>query len=924
MTNRQFYTMKFKSSRLKEFDYDINLSFEEAKSFGEIIALADNQFLRSIRDIKSKKVDIKKLEELYDERNALRKSNSQSNLKKIKQIQSKIYDMMFIPEYITIEIEHTSHYDYLFQNGLLLNGKKYVRLSSSAGQARASTVVFCEEKMKIKLCEVLNNGRNPDVKLAPSKFNAYFGLAGSATKIVSTPRFCVVPDYHSETNMFYNYATETALDKDDTIEVKELAQLFNRFDGQGLISYEMAAKWAGDLGLDYVPAQWCIRQNYIKGMLCTFDIHKFCESENNGNYIVKSLYKDVSGNDIFIDVKNIDVILSESQFKLWDSFPSLEYYQNNCEKNNLKWGVSLYTPKETKDILRMNYQFLQTLNLSKQDIEDICEKFVNWVSGISSDNIYYTLLFLLGMNPTESKINKFLVGSDKYWIKSLILNHSLINDDFIKKKIHEMIKTKIKNACLGEIIVDGNFQTLVSDPYAMMQHVCGLEVTGLLKKNEYYSNYWNEKRVKTVDSMRAPLTYRSEHLKLKLVDNNNLNDWYKHCYTGVIVNVFGKETVNWAGSDWDYDQIATTSNETILNSVYEDELPITYDPPKPTKINFIDFDLYQSDKFSFGSQIGSITNKSTSAYALLPMFDVGSAEYELTMNRLKMCTKLQSAQIDKAKIGRNVKGIPKNWTTYQKIDNEDSPELKEEKELLNRSLLDKHPYFFIYLYRDTKKKYKKYVEGKNLECQHKLDLTLKDLINKPRKNTDERNFLKEYYKQSPVIESDCVMNNVCKYIESIDFSIKEKIHTYDLEVKNHLKSDKVHWNELTFKKVARNIKRYNRKVSDSGNLNMHSVGMNNKYDSYTDNQRSIQLDYLKDIMDDICTNHEELVNYLIELAYSDKPKMKKNLLWELYGNILFNNVKRKSKNIVYFPFPSAHGNIEYLNKKYELREVNLD
>lgn len=168
------------------------------------------------------------------------------------------------------------------------------------------------------------------------------------------------------------------------------------------------------------------------------------------------------------------------------------------------------------------------------------------------------------------------------------------------------------------------------------------------------------------------------------------------------------------------------------------------------------------------------------------------------------------------------------------------------------------------------------------------------------------------------------MNNVCKYIESIDFSIKEKIHTYDLEVKNHLKSDKVHWNELTFKKVARNIKRYNRKVSDSGNLNMHSVGMNNKYDSYTDNQRSIQLDYLKDIMDDICTNHEELVNYLIELAYSDKPKMKKNLLWELYGNILFNNVKRKSKNIVYFPFPSAHGNIEYLNKKYELREVNLD
>ena len=50
--------MKFKSSRLKEYEYNFNLTFEEAQENGEIIALADNQILRSIRDIQNKQVDL--------------------------------------------------------------------------------------------------------------------------------------------------------------------------------------------------------------------------------------------------------------------------------------------------------------------------------------------------------------------------------------------------------------------------------------------------------------------------------------------------------------------------------------------------------------------------------------------------------------------------------------------------------------------------------------------------------------------------------------------------------------------------------------------------------------------------------------------------------------------------------------------------
>ncbi|MHC8426751.1 RNA dependent RNA polymerase [Bacillus velezensis] len=505
MINSQFFTYKFNSSRLKEFNFKIDLSFEEAQKYNEVITLFDNQILRSIRELKNSDLDPSYIDALQEEKEKLKKKTHQEEYtRRLQEIQSQLNNILFVPEYITIKMDHISHYKYLFNEGLYLNGKRYVRFSSSAGQARVSTVVFLEEETAKALTVVLDNGRDLTKKLVPSKFNAYKGLAGSATKVVSTPRFCLVPDYYSDTEVKVNFVTETDLEDDDIIDIQDIVESFNRFDGQGLISYEMAEKWAAELGLDYVPAQWCIRQNFIKGMLNTFPIHEFCETVNNGNYRIRTSYKDENGNLKIADLRDIDVILTESQFKLWDSFPSIEVYKENCIKNNLRWGISLHSPKKDKDILKMNYQFLQTLNLNNEDIENICEKFVNWITGVNGENIYYSILFLIGTDITDDKIENYLNKSDNHWIKALIVNPDLINDKYIKKKIYDLMKKKIQRGCLGDIILDGNFQTLVSDPYAMMQHICGLEVTGLLGKREYYSNYWNKKGVKYVDSMRAP------------------------------------------------------------------------------------------------------------------------------------------------------------------------------------------------------------------------------------------------------------------------------------------------------------------------------------------------------------------------------------------------------------------------------------
>ena len=86
------------------------------------------------------------MEEWYSERDRLKKKkNSKENRDRIKQLQKNIYDMMYIPQYITVVMENAKDYERMFKKGFIFNGKTYKRFSCSASQARVSTIVFVTE-----------------------------------------------------------------------------------------------------------------------------------------------------------------------------------------------------------------------------------------------------------------------------------------------------------------------------------------------------------------------------------------------------------------------------------------------------------------------------------------------------------------------------------------------------------------------------------------------------------------------------------------------------------------------------------------------------------------------------------------------------------------------------------------------------------
>lgn len=932
--NRQFYTYKFKSSRLKAYNYNIDITFDKAKELKDVIALADNQILRSIRDIRKRTIKYEKLERLFKERDVRKKRNnrkkSTENSDRISQIQDKINKTMFISDYITIVIEHPSHYKKLYNDGLIVNGKLYRRVSCSAGQARVSTVVFCCVEIIDELKDRLNNGRDLNKKIAPSKFNSYFGLAGSSTYLVNEPKFIVIKDFINKNIFNTNYVIEKEWSTDDDIEIRKIEMEMNRTDGMGLVSPKQAQIWAEELGLDWIPSQFCIRQNFLKGMLCTFPIHKFCEEINNKNYIVDTIYKDSQGNYIKADLRDYDVIITESQFKLWDSFPDINTYIDNCHKNKLYWGVSQYTPKEAKNTLKLNYQFIQTLNLNQENIEKLSQQFVDWICGVSYDNVYYMLLFLLGVNNNEQSIKKYLNNSDNYWIKSLIIKHDLKNDKYIRTKIKEIIKIKIQNGCMGDIFVDGNFQVLVYDPYGFMQHVCGLDVTGLLKEGEFYSNYWNERDIKQIDGMRSPLTYRSEHVVLNLRKDNETEKWFEYCKLGIILNYHGHEVVNFGGADVDYDILATTSNKEIINGVYKDELPVVYTPPKPNQIVFTDDDLFKADTFSFGSIIGSITNKSSNGYALLPniekKYGSNSDEYKITLSRLKQCCKAQSAQIDKAKIGKEVKGIPKLWIHKQIEEKDDSgnildsEEIIKKKEIYNSILLNKYPYFFKYLYKNAKYRFKKYCDENEITCHQKFKMSFKKLKELERLSIIQKQFINNYYNYMPLTYSDSPMNLLCRYVESINFEINAKIKVSNIDVLDHYKNKNHPYSIEQYIEITNVFKAHINGVKY--NLLLQNNDIDNDYSEDEIREFNVDNDTLEKNINAICSNVYLVTNVLLDYFYIEKPSANKDILWSTYGKYIYKNVKNKCKDKILFPFPDKNGSIKYFGVNYSLKEIH--
>jgi len=376
---------------------------------------------------------------------------------------------------------------------------------------------------------------------------------------------------------------------------------------------------------------------------------------------------------------------------------------------------------------------------------------------------------------------------------------------------------------------------------------------------------------------------------------------------------------------YDFDILATTNNEQFINGVYPDQRVVTYAVKKPVKKLFTEDDLFVTDTFSFGTQIGQITNTTSTFVGMMAMFDKDTREYKQLADRVKAGCAAQSRQIDKTKIGENVKTLGSVCKMWQHIDNaKDTPEEIEQKMFYNRILADKKPYFFKYKYKALNKELNEYNKKNDENSQVRFGKTLKQLLDTPKdeRTPEEVEFIYYYDKFFPVIDSNCVMNRICKYIEGIDFHIKQKVRNssdFDYKVllsQNFTLNNKLYAQvkttvEKTFKEWEELTK--SRKVGKV-EKSLGSANIQAKF------EREVECGILKQKLEEIVLNEEQLANYLVYLFYVDKPSFSKSTLWMLAGKQIYENVKSKHSSFN-FPIKDENGALSFLYEKYQ--RVNL-
>ena len=890
-------------------NYDIQITPWQARKNGELVSIGDSQMLRSLREITGKGKDIEELEFLVQQKKKLKQGNC--GKLDLYNIENRIDEILFIPEIISIYVNNIRHYENIIKNGLFVNNKKFVRLLCSAGQARRNNVLLVDADIEIELKRILNNDRR-DIEITPAKFNAYFALASSTALPVTAPYFCVIPDCEVTRKEKIEWVIEQDTG-DDIIEECEKELIFNLFDGQGIISPRMAQQWASDLELDYIPSCFIIRSNFIKGMVCVVDFLEY--SDEIGIHLVKDIY----GNTV--NIRDMDVILTASQFKLWNAYESAQDYVNKCKNNGLGWSVARVSPKEERHHTTLNYQFLQALKLNQKQIESLCAKTVQYFENIMTNNLDYTLIYLLGDIIEHGYDENIFNKINDNVVKALILDNDLIADPYIQNHIQNSLKRKIHDSYIGNLIVDGQYSFMVSDPYAMLEYIFGQPVMGLLKCGEHYNNYWLSRGANKIAGMRSPLTWRSEINILNLVDTDDIQKWYKYLNCCCIFNAHGLDMAVLGGSDFDGDIICLTNQQEIIEGAYGG-LPVMYETKKAPKSKIIESELYKADLKGFNTKVGFLTNLSTTMYAMLSLFSEDSMEYQEIIRRLKQCRKEQGIIIDATK-GLEVRPIPSHWSNWSKITEEMSEKEINRAKFNNSILVEKRPQFMCHLYPNYGKDYRKHYYNYDILSQAKFKLFLNDLINMGEEllSNEQKEFLVQFYKFNPLLDTPCEINNISKYMQKRvnEIKIGNKL-SWSKEMLDPMK--KLNNSEHDNKKSDAIVflhEKYKSEKRNFGNIKNEDGG--NRWNTIEQYNKSIRQEALK-----LSSDLGELAHYAIISCYlrAGANNDNKSLVWNVFGEGIIENLKNNlNGRKIEIPFLDDGGNIEYLGKRYSRKEIKI-
>lgn len=270
--------------------------------------------------------------------------------------------------------------------------------------------------------------------------------------------------------------------------------------------------------------------------------------------------------------------------------------------------------------------------------------------------------------------------------------------------------------------------------------------------------------------------------------------------------------------------------------------------------------------------------------------------------------------------GLIVKSFPKHWTDWMNPDKINETFSPEEIKFNNKLLIDKRPYFMKYLYPKYKSQYNEHKNKYDYLCYREFGIHIDELLKLNNKTEEQECLVNNYNKFNNFLETDCPMNNICRYMEKrikeIKINAKKPSPDYIFDI---IFNKNIEITESQINEMEKVYKAYRKSKSQSNNISNDNVDFDGENINiiFKEDLSSLDFDY---ISDDI----QRLANLAVYVNYYLYPKSPKNFCWDLFGEGIVLNIYDNSNKMFTLPLLSDDGEIEYMGKKYKNKEVNID
>lgn len=443
--------------------------------------------------------------------------------------------------------------EYLYENGFICDGIKYIRWKRSSGSSRVGKCLFINEALykRMHKWETCGLSLKEGCEIDLAALEAYISLTSSSiidTLELKPENFLVVDDYEST---FTDTVVGVQFENGQLIAKEQDFQITNSiFDGETLLDESCFPEQYRQYSM------LLLRQRMFKSACFKTKIQKWF-ADNNITEISQ-----LNGFTVAKNISDIKVITTPSSIK-FVKFGTLQKWFDILEPT---FGIVKHEkPTHYFDGRKVSchYQLLNTLQLSEKEVNDLLEPSLDYITKVRSDpavlryhiNYPYEEMDITPLNSKNEIIFK-LLGMNANFAKTQLYYD--FRNDLVKSLIRELKK--------GHILVNGNYSTLLGNGYEMLQQSIGtFEGKSIIGKGNIHSKRFEYD--KTILGSRSPHVCSGNVLLVNNVASDEIDKYFDLSNEVVYVNAIEEniqQRLN--GCDYDSDSILLTDNQMFIKA----------------------------------------------------------------------------------------------------------------------------------------------------------------------------------------------------------------------------------------------------------------------------------------------------------------------------------------------------------------------